>query len=208
MPLNKIYQLRLIAHMEDQVIENIFSFDHVLGDGISTNLALDFEAQWLDAIRQVQSDAIVYDGITVYNMGDFGDFVNLPLIDQGAIVGAQPLPSFAAIGFSLKLNTRAVRPGSKRIAGIPETYTLGNVITNAAYIADIELLRLKFSASMVGAGDTWQPIVIKRVKTPVVGTVPLKYNYRLPEVDADLVYGNVVVAVTSNDISSQVSRKK
>jgi hypothetical protein len=129
------------------------------------------------------------------------------LASPGTFATDESLPSFAAIGYTLKLNTRAVRPGSKRIAGIPEIVTNRQTITDAAYIALMEAFRLKLQSPLVGAADTWQLVVVKRVKTPVVGTVPLQYDYRMPTTDADLVYGSVVAALTSTTISSQVSRK-
>jgi len=195
MTLASTYVLRHIQNCQNQEIENVYFFNHSVGDGLSTDLALDFEGQWLNAILDLQTNAMVTTGIAVYNMADLSDFANLPLNSTGRRGLVEQLPTFAAVGYTFKLNTRAVRPGSKRIAGIPESVTSLNQIIDVDYLGFMEALRLKFQAPMVGAADTWNLIVVKRVKTPIVGTVPLKYNYRLPETESDFVAGNVLSAL-------------
>lgn len=207
MTLASTYIVRHIQHYAAQVIENVYFFNHTSGDGLSTDLALDFEGEWLPLILALQFSGLITDGLSVYNMADLGDFANLPLVSNGTAGSGDPLPSFNAVGYTFKLNTRAVRPGSKRIAGTPEGVTTGNNVVDAGYLAAMEALRLAFQSNLVGASDTWTPIVVKRVKTPVVGTVPLQYQYRLPETEGDFVAGTVVAALTSPALTSQVSRK-
>jgi hypothetical protein len=206
-PLNTIYLLRDVATMDGQNIENVYFFERVLGDGPATSLALDFVGEWLPSILALQSNAMVHLGISVLNLGDLGDFANLPLVTNGTYGTDDPLPSFNAVGYTFKLNTRAVRPGGKRIAGIPEVVTTKNEITDAEYITRIEALRLKFSADLEGADDTWRPVVIKRTKQAIAGTVPTQYRYGLPTSADPLVVGNVAAVLSSTKITSQVSRK-
>lgn len=207
MTLASTYILRHIQECQNQLIENVYFFDHILGDGLSTDLALDFEGQWLPSILALQTSAMTTTGLSVFNMADLSDFANLPLLSTGTFGAVEQLTTFDAIGYTFKLNTRAVRPGSKRICGIPEQVTSLNTVTDPTYLGLMEALRLKYQASMVGAADTWKLIVVKRVKTPVVGTVPLKYNYRLPTTELDYVAGSVVAALDSPIVTSQVSRK-
>lgn len=207
MALNTTYLLRHIQHIEGQQIENVYFFNHAAGDGLATDLCLDFEAQWLPTILDMQVGACITDGIAAYNLGDLGDFSTLPLSSNGTFGFVQYLPSFNAINFTLKLNTRAVRPGSKRIAGIPEEVTAGNNVVDEDYLGLMDALRLKYQANMVGASDTWSPIVVKRVKTAIPDTDPVQYRYNLPTTDLALVTGSVVAALTTPVVSSQVSRK-
>jgi len=207
MALDTIYQLRLLSQMGDQSIENVFFYNGGVGTPLATDLAISFESDILPAIQQVQSEAISYQGIIAINLGDLSDFVTLPVVGNGTLLGADPLPSFSALGFSYKLDTRAVRPGSKRIAGVPEVFTDGNTVIDAAYLADVELLRLALLGNVVSGSATYSPVVLKRVRTAVSGTVPLQYTYRLPTTDGELVMANVVQVLFNPKVTSQVSRK-
>lgn len=208
MPLNTTYVLRHIQHQFDQNIENVYFFDHVSGDGVSTDLALAFEGEWLPLIQAMQVPSVVTDGIAVYNMGDLGDFANLPLLSAGLYPDPNPLPAFSAVGFTLKLNTRAVRPGSKRIAGVSEAATDGDTIVVSGMLAAMEAFRLALQSDLTSGGDTWNHVVVKRTKTAIAGTTPTQYRYGLPNIGDPFVSGRVVAALTNKDVTSQVSRKK
>jgi len=205
--LDGLYQLRHIQEAEGQQLENVYFFNHAVGDGVSTDLCLDFEGEWLPLILALQTSDVVTVGVSAYNMGDLGDFATLPLASNGTYGAPPRKPLFTAVGFSFKLNTRAVRGGSKRIAGVPSEVANLDTITSSGYLASIEALRLAYASNMVGASDTWQPIVVKRVKTAVSGTSPVKYKYNLPVPPAEATIGSVVAVTTSPILTSQVSRK-
>lgn len=206
MALNTIYQLIHNQSFDGEELANVYFFNHAVGTGTSVDLATDFETDVLPAVEALQCVQVVSRSIDVINLGDLADFYSLVIpAGHGALEG-EMLPIFNAIGYTLKLDTRAVRPGSKRIAGIPEVEQVDGTITNAGYLASMESLRIILENNVVGAADTWQPVVLKRVRTAVAGTVPLKYRYRLPRTDDELVFGGVTVALTSPDIKHQVSR--
>lgn len=207
-PLNKLYQLRLFGHIDQYPMENIFFYNHISGEGFATDLALAFESDVLNNIIPLQVANALWEGIQCYNMGDYSDFVNLPLATSGSYGDVPREPVFVAVGYSLKLNTRAIRQGSKRFSGIPSEVSNEEIITSAGYLASMEALRLALLANVTGSGDVWEPTVIKRVKTPVAGTVPLKYRYNLPVPPATTAdTGKVVAVTTSSVLTSQVSRK-
>lgn len=208
MPLNKIYQVRDIQELDGKTIENVYYFDHVDGSGDATTLAVGFESEYLPFVLACQVAYVQHVGISVINLGDLADFQDLPLLSNGTYSGDDHLPTFNAIGYSFKLDTRAVRGGSKRIAGIAEPATTKDVVTAAPLLAAMESLRTAMFADMVLGADTFRPVVPKRVKESVVGTVPLQYTYRLPRTDGELVVANVRNCLTSPRITSQVSRKK
>jgi hypothetical protein len=206
--LNTIYQLRDIQELDGKTIENVYYFNRSGGTGSAINLALAFETEFLPFVLACQVAYVSHVGLSVINLGDLGDFQQLPLVTAGTYSGDDHLPTFNAIGFSMKLNTRAVKGGSKRITGIAEPATTKDLITAAPLLAAVESLRDAFATDIVSAGNTWQPVVVKRVRTAISGTVPLQYNYRLPATDGELVYGEVTACLTSPLITSQVSRKK
>lgn len=208
MALNTFYQVRDIQELDGKTIENVYYFNHVDGDGDATTLAVGFEAEFLPFVLAVQVAYVQHVGISVINLGDLADFQDLPLLSNGTYSGDDHLPTFNAIGYTYKLDTRAVRGGSKRITGIAEPATTKDVITAASLLAAMESLRTAMFADMVLSADTFRPVVIGRVREEVVGTVPQQYKYRLPRTDGELVWANVRNCLTSPTITSQVSRKK
>jgi len=208
MPLDTIYQVRARQTWGSggKALENVFFFDHTAGAGNATDMATAFGDAFSTLINQIQAPIVKNYSIDVINLGDLGDFASVPWLGSGTQVG-DALPPYAAIGFTLKVNTRAVRKGSKRISGVPESAQIDGKLTNEGYIAAVELLRLAMQQEVVTASDTYLPVVVKRIKEPVVGTVPLQYTYRLPTIGDTLVTGEVVVVLTTTSLSHQVSRE-
>jgi hypothetical protein len=205
--LDGLYFLRHIQESNGQELENTYFFEHSVGTGSAVQLNLDFESEWLPLIQALQVADIVTVALASYNMGDLGDFSTLPVNTDGNYGDVPRKPLFTAVGYSWKLNTRAVRGGSKRIAGVPSEVANEDTITSGAYITAMEALRLAYDAPLVGAADTWAPIVVKRVKTAITGTTPTQYRYTLPVPPADATIGQVVEVLTTTALTSQVSRK-
>lgn len=208
MPLNTTYQLRLIQTygVAGKTMENVFFYNHTAGLGVAIDLAQVFENVMLPLINTMQTATIQNSLIKVINLGDLGDFIDYPLTGGGN-VSDDTMPPYVAVGYSLKVNTRAVRQGSKRIGGIPEGVVSYGVIDNAPYIVKVNTLKTALQEELSDVSDTYLPIVIKRVKEPVVGTVPLQYTYRLPINDTEFVFGEIVTALTSLNVTHQVSRE-
>lgn len=207
MPLNTIYQVRARQQFGEggKELETVWFFDHTAGSGDATALAVAFGAARGDLMNAFQTELIKNYSIDVINLGDLGDFASLPWFGTGALA-QDTLPPFNAVGFTMKVDTRAVKKGSKRVSGLAETDVTNGKITGTATIANIELLRIAMGQEIVDASDTWLPVVIKRVKEAVPGTTPTQYKYRLPETNAELVVGEVVVVLTSPNVAHQVSR--
>lgn len=209
MPLNTVYQVKMRQKWGSDTgkpLESVFFFDHTAGDGVATDLALAFGTSIGANVNAIQTGVVKNYSIDVINLGDLGDFDSLPWVGTGVISG-DTLPPTNAVSYTLKVNTRAVKKGSKRFSGIPEAAVLQGIITLDTYLASIELLRIALQQEIVSADDTWLPVIVKRIKEPVVGTVPLEYTYRLPTVGDTLVLGEVVTALTTNVSKHQVSRQ-
>lgn len=202
-----MYQINLKGHINEQNVENNFFFEHVTGTGNATDLALNFETDVLASLLPILVPDCVYTLLQCYNMGDYSDFVNLPLASAGSYASPTREPMFVAVGYTFVLDTRAVKAGSKRFSGIPSDISNEDTITSAEYLALMETLRLALVANVTSGADVWRPIVVKRTKTLVVGTVPPKYRYNLPVPPADATIGHVVQVLTSPALTSQVSRK-
>ncbi len=205
--LNQIYMLRFIqlwktVHKQ----ENVFFFEHTAGSGNAFDLATSFTTVYVPAINALQGNQLQNVSLDVANMGDPADFAT-PVITGNGAFNEDCLPPYAAVGYTLKVNTRAVRKGSKRFSGVPESVQDDGKISSSTYRTAQEALRVILQQELVSSDDTWLPVILKRVKTAVSGTTPVQYTYRLPATDSELVVGEVVVALTSDTLSHQVSRK-
>ena len=207
MPLNTLYQLRLKQTWDTggKPMENVFFYLHTAGESPAGNLAQSFEETVLPKITNLQTTLVKNVSIDVINLGNPADFISWPISGTGEYA-AEALPPHSALNFTMKLNTRAVRKGSKRISGIPETVQIDGKITLAGYITRIEEFRAILPLEVETVNDTWLPVVPKRVKIAVPNTQPVQYTYRLPQADAELVIGEVLTATTTLNISHQVSR--
>jgi hypothetical protein len=154
---------------------------------------------------QLQTDNMQGKSIRVINLGDFGDFIELAWTADGIDVEANTLPVVVAVGYSLRLDTREIRPGSKRISGIPDGQDTDGVLTNAPYLVFVEDMRQALLATIEDGGWSADPVVIKRVLRAPDETHP-KSRYTLPETDGELVVGNVVNVLTSPILTHQISR--
>ncbi len=206
MALNSVYQV-----IHKQIFgttincENVYYFNHVVGTGHATQLGSLFATEAVALVNAMQSSNVHNVSVDVINLGDLSDFVSLIVVGAG-INEAEPMPAFNAISFTVKPNTRAVRHGGKRIVGIPENSAVVDEITSAPILAAMEAYRIFLQSNFEGDDDTWAPIIVKRVREEVPDTVPQAYTYRLPTTDAELVFGGVLVALSSKFVKHQTSR--
>lgn len=208
MALNTIYQLRHVQRWggTGKPLESVYFFNHTAGLGKAIDLAQDFTTIMVPLVLALQANLVENVSIDVINMGDLSDFYSTPLLGSGEYVD-QALPPYVSVGFTQKLDTRAVRKGGKRISGIPESVAANGSVIEGTYITKMDNYRAQLQVAMTSVSDTWLPVVIKRVKTAVPGTVPQQYTYRLPKTDAELVVANVVTALTSPVLTHQTSRE-
>ena len=207
MALNDVYQLICRQHLFGRNVENVFFFDGIDGGGSAADLIDGFIASYFPVIRPLQSFSLFWDSIDCYSLGNLADFEKRPHVFQGSAGNGDTMPAFNAVGYTLNPLTRAVRPGSKRFAGVLESVALNGEVTDPTYIAAVEALRVKLDDVIVGALHDYQPVIVKRTKTAVAGTVPQQYTYRLPVAGDPLVLGLVKSATVNMTLTSQVSRK-
>lgn len=207
MALSDIYQLTLNQTLFGRNLQNVFFYERQDPAGSAAALAAAWIEFTMPFYMDLQSASVQNTSVDVINLGDLTDFVSVPDDTVGGYGAVDTMPAFNAVGFSLRLDTRAVRPGSKRFSGVPETVVLNGVLTEPTYLGFVEAARQTLSNPAGTAGDEYNPIVVKRIKTAVAGTVPQKYKYRLPTTGDTLTYGTVVAALADREVTSQTSRK-
>jgi len=206
MPLSDIYLLVHKQTFGSEVLENAYTFVK-LDEGTSVDLNNGFAEDILPAIQQIQCAQIVTQELNTYCLGNLGDSNIKDINTAGHLTGEQMLPVFNAVGYTFRPSSRVVRPGSKRIAGIPESDQVDGTITNSAYITDMNTLKAAFGA-YVSDDDTnfFALCIVKRVKYNPDPEKPDHFAYRLPETDEELVYSQIGAVRTSTKITHQVSR--
>ena len=156
-------------------------------------------------ILPVQGAVVAHTRLRVYSLGNLSEFAEST---YSGLVGTDSsgdcLPPHDAINFTLRTNTREVRPGSKRISGIAEANQSHGVISGAPYIATLNALRTTLATPLDAGADVGRfvPIVLKRVREGI----PPNATYRLPESDLEVVYGEVTTVLVNLRISHQTSR--
>lgn len=206
MALSDCYMLRDFQTYENETILNVYFFQDLLLASIAQNVVEAFELGFLPKVQAIQTSNLVHVKLDAVNMADPSNFYE-KVISAAGTTTSDPLPAFNAINYSLRLNSRALRPGSKRYCGIAEEYTVKNRVTNAGYIALLEALRVQQSDILLsGVLETFQPIVVKRVPYTVGSGDDAHTAYRLPENDGEFVFGNIVDSLLNLNVSHQVSR--
>lgn len=207
MAISDIYQLTLNQTIYGRDIQNAFFYEREEPTGTAADVAEQFVTNILPTILAIQSAAVLNVNLVAINLGDLADFETVPLTGGGTYGDVDTMPAFNAVGYSLRLNTRAVRPGSKRFAGVPEEASLNGELVLPAYLTRVETLRTVLDDPIGATLGLYNPIVVKRIKEPVVGTVPPKFTYRLPTVGDPVTVGVVVSALVGRQVTSQTSRK-
>jgi hypothetical protein len=158
------------------------------------------------AINQLASSSIYFLSVYAYSLGNLGDSAE-QFIDENGINGADMLPVFNALGYTLKTANRAVRPGSKRFAGVPEAVQVSGTITDATYVGLMETLRVALDTGLTNDDiQFYTACVVKRIKYEVPGSDPVREAYRWPEDGDPLVVSPLRLVATSKKVTHQTSR--
>jgi hypothetical protein len=188
------------------MLNNFFyQCDDALGTAVDLTDVLIDTLGLVPRINAIQCAIVINDSIRIINLYDLTDFNEVALLGAGAL-GGDCLPAHNAISYSLKLDTRAVRPGSKRFSGVPESAQANGIVTDSGYIANMELLRIKMAASLtVGGAGAYSPVVVRRNRHEPDETHEFVW-YSLPEHSSEAVVGHILTSVVKTHISHQVSR--
>lgn len=216
MSVGDVYEIVDVQTLKGQQVLNVYTylqFGAVVPvpptPNIAAVLAVAFSEHdvFLNALG-LQSTEVEHTAIKVRNLFDVSDQYDLIgswLGENGTAGGIQT--TFDAIGFLEGIDNGAVRPGHKRLAGIPDANADDGVITNAGELstaaAYANAASTNIQAGSILPVDTWSPVVVKRVRS---GT-PGNYEYRFPNNSGELIFGTILEVAFNALLTSQVSRK-
>lgn len=201
----KLYQVKLIQQLHGEEILNVFFYGNLENDGTAQDLALTFDVAGLAVLNNIQTADLQYKFVEVENLFDESDFHVEGVQSLGLVVG-QTYPSVVALNFTLRPSSRAVRPGSKRFAGIGESAGSGNTVNDPSYLSAIENVRVFLSQVLNGVGGLdadYVPSIVKRIPYTTPQGNPA---YRLPETAAEADVFTVTTALFKNTFSHQTTR--
>lgn len=206
MALADIYVLDHMQTFLNEELHNIYTYER-LDTGTANDLVAAFIEDVLPLILPLQSSVVKTPSIKAYSLGNLGDLWEETVNEEGGTVDAEILPIFNALGYTFKPTSRAVRPGSKRIAGVPESAQVNGTITLAGYLTAMEALRLAYAGNISDDdANFWAPVVVKRVKYEVPDSDPVRFAYRFPETDGELVSATLRNVTTNTKVRHQTSR--
>lgn len=202
-----MYMVKLHQLYGEKDMSNVFFYRASTGTGTAQELLDAFTTDVLPAVNAIQENDVIDNRLLqVQHLFDLEDFVDDSITGGGVRAGGGSMPSFVAVNYTLRLNTRAVRPGKKRFSGIGEDYVTQGVIVDATYLGFIQALKGVLGDDIVGASATYRPCVVKRIFVPA--TEDTKEHYRLPEDVGELVYGDVQTVLVNTTVTTQNSRKE
>lgn len=205
MALSDIYQV-VFRQLWNQA-EPMLNVMHYRRQDISGS-AEGLRLAWMEDIypvwRAAQSDIIWYQILQVANLGDPTDWSEVTFTNARGAAAGEALPPHSTINFTLRPEDRRVRPGSKRLPGVPQDWVTNGIVDAAGGITSYNNLRTALSNNLqVGAGTLYTPIIVKRVKDTNENG---KEYYRLPETDGELLFSDLFGVLWNTKVSHQVSR--
>jgi hypothetical protein len=173
-----------------------------LGNDHAADVVDGFVANLLPVVAAVQSPEVTHTSVRARNLFLDSDAHESLISVAGEGTSGDTLGTFEAFPFKLVGDNAAVRPGSKRVTGVAEFVTTDGVVTNSTTLTELVAIAAIYAAGihfgLLDAG-TLVPVIVKRILDG--GT------YRLPANDSEAVISNVVDALSSALVTSQVSRK-
>lgn len=165
MAVGDFYRLIDYQTMQGQQIVNLYDYQQTaiytpVGFNEASDLCDSFNNQMLPSIVAVQSEQVVHTLLTCGAFGSFTDFGTLiPDTTTGVVTGGA-LPSFVGWGFKLQRTTRLTRHGSKRIAGVAESWQQ-NGVADTPFATPGGVLAAKFSIALqVDGTDIFTPVIL------------------------------------------------
>lgn len=187
-----LYKLTFEQEYLNQITLNVHFFQNGLDlDDLQQECGDAFDEDLVPLYADVQNLSVIYENIRVDNVtGDLADVNVDPTIANGTVVGAAST-SFVAATIRLDRTTKETRNGSKRVAGMVEENTNGQTWTGAFKLI-LDDLATGMAADISTVGGVFRPVIA-----------------RPPSIAEPLwTINDVASALASNDVSSQVSRKK
>lgn len=156
-----ILRITSCGNLFDQQVCNVFYYlvSVWTGNADFQDVVDVFETVILDQIAVNTVDDYVVNEVKVENLDDPAEQTTAVVNVPGDLTDT-PLPSYVAATIKLVRTTAATRHGSKRIAGIGETYVVDNNISPSNFMSDVATV---LAAELdFGSDFTLDPVIVGR----------------------------------------------
>ena len=189
---DSIFEIRVRQDVLGQEGVNVYYYrDLDLGPSVGiAQIALQFNADVQRSVEGIQSDQVFGNDIRVRKLGGTVEETVDISTQFGERMG-EPAASFTAWGFIYVRTTIDIRNGAKRIAGVAENDTNGN-LPDAAFVPELDIVAAALGANLeLSNGAELDPVIFRR------GSF----------VDPDW-FGGLISGVSFTRLTSQNSRKQ
>lgn len=206
MALADIYKVRLTFLIGGELCENVFFYERNSPEVGAAELIPAFSEAVAEKVQGLVVNNVVFQNIFAESLGNLTDFDVSNFVGTGGQIGNYVDPA-TAINYTLRVGTRAIRPGSKRIGTIPADMIVdGTLQGSTGYMDQVDDLRVQLMSDIGGTlSDDFTPVLVKRIKYHPPSN-PTKWAYRLPEDDSELVSSAITSVLVNLNISHQDTR--
>ena len=193
-----------------QQLNNVYYFESVDGSTPLATLANWFETNIVPLVKNMQNDLVTHDALNLKNLFAPEETYEELLTGAGAVAsGLVEGMTFLACQVRFDHNEGNVRPGFKRIGGVPMGL-INDTVWTAAQISAMDSFGAALINPLTPALASWVHVIINRVcrePNPDPAAIPSCLRYGLPEVQAESAPGYPIAYVSYPQPTTQNSRK-
>lgn len=172
------YEIVCTGTLFSQQVINRLVYEQMAGAGDAESLSDVFTENttgFFAKVANIQSNQFSWVDCDTFNLDDLADWHGEGVNDVGTVVDTS-LPPFVCWSFRLARQTRAVRDGHKRIAGVPHSW-VANGVYNGTGVTDMTAFLVYLTSTLSDlAGNTWSPRIFRRAGS-MKGNLPLVNEY-------------------------------
>lgn len=201
-PVGQIYEVQMHQRLFGEKVLNVFHYytdtEQVEGPDNDFAIALfvQFEQFVAAEVCKIQNADVKYELISVANAFDYPNRYEATVSREGLQSLGGSDSSFVAFSFKYVRKHNHTRNGSKRFAGVPDNFMVGNLYTGS----DAPLHNL---ANLLGGNMTGEDV--QQANKPVFKPCIVHRDEVKPYA---IMYGNAVSSVQYVGITTQTSRKR
>lgn len=125
------------------------------------NLITAFNTDIIPTLLTIQINNVQYTELEAFNLNQPQTEYSYAAVTHTGQLTGDGMTAFMAYGFKLVRGTKEVRNGSKRIAGVDETFVTDGVL-DPLYQSAVDAVAAKFHQTLqVGGQDTFLPVICR-----------------------------------------------
>lgn len=180
-----VYEIRYFETLMGQTCVNVYHYQSRGSSDITTPIATvlsSWNTYFAPFLVAVQSSQVTLDHCTIRHLVDGGEEASQSFVGSNGTVAGDSLPPHDCFAFRYNRLTTSTRHGQKRIAGVPESWSVNGVVTDSTKQTLLDALATAMfhkitNAEGLNAGAELWPIIYSTTLngeprvTPVINQV-------------------------------------